>query len=58
MLIHTDWKGRQYCMELLYFLEKLRSPVLDRLCILLSMLGEETVFLTVGLILLWCVDKK
>ena len=58
MLIHTDRKGRQFCMELLYFLEKLRSPVLDRLCILLSMLGEETVFLTVGLILLWCVDKQ
>ena len=45
-------------MELLYFLEKLRNPVLDRICIYLSMLGEETVFLTVGLILLWCVDKK
>ena len=45
-------------MELLYILEKVRIPVLDELMLLITMLGEETAFLAIALIVFWCVDKK
>ncbi len=44
-------------MEFLYFLEKLRNPVLDFLMQTLTHLGEETVFMAVAMFFLWCVDK-
>lgn len=44
-------------MPFLYFLEDLRNPVLDVLFSLITLLGEETLFMTVGLIIFWCVDK-
>ena len=44
-------------MEVLYFLEKLRNPVLDFLFSLITLCGEETVFMAVGMIVFWCVDK-
>ncbi len=44
-------------MELLYFLEDLRNPVLDFLMQLLTHLGEETVFMAVAMLFLWCIDK-
>ncbi len=45
-------------MELLYMLEKIRVPVLDELMLAVTMLGEETAFLAIALIMFWCVDKK
>lgn len=45
-------------MELLYLLEKIRLPVLDELMLLVTMLGEETAFLLVALVVFWCVDKR
>ena len=45
-------------MELLYVLEKIRVPVLNELMLLITMLGEETAFLAIALIVFWCVDKK
>ncbi len=45
-------------MELLYFLEKLRLPVLNELMLLITMLGEETAFLVIALVVFWCVDKR
>ena len=45
-------------MELLYFLEKIRVPVLNELMLLITRLGEETAFLVIGLILFWCVSKR
>lgn len=44
-------------MEFLYFLEGLRTPVLDKVMSLLTHLGEETVFMAVAMFFLWCVDK-
>ncbi len=44
-------------MSFLYFLESLRNPVLDAVFSLLTMLGEETVFMAVGMIAFWCIDK-
>jgi len=44
-------------MQFLYFLESIRFPLLDEFMLLITQLGEETVFLTVALILFWCVDK-
>ena len=44
-------------MQFLYFLEKLRVPVLDAFFLLITKLGEETAFLALALIFFWCVDK-
>ena len=45
-------------MEVLYFLEKIRIPVLNEFMLAITTLGEETAFLIVALILFWCVDKR
>ena len=44
-------------MSFLYFLEKIRFPLLDEIMLLVTQLGEETAFLAIALILFWCVDK-
>lgn len=44
-------------MAFLYFLESLRNSVLDTFFSLITLLGEETVFMAVGMIVFWCVDK-
>lgn len=45
-------------MEFLYFLEKIRNPVLDFFFLLITHLGEEIAFLAIAIIFFWCVDKK
>ena len=45
-------------MEVLYFFEKMRMPVLDEFMLLITRFGEETAFLAAALIVFWCVDKK
>lgn len=44
-------------MEFLYFLEKIRMPFLNEFMLLVTKLGEETVFLAVAIIFFWCIDK-
>lgn len=44
-------------MEFLYFLEKIRIPVLNEFMLAVTTLGEETAFLVIAMILFWCVDK-
>lgn len=44
-------------MEFLYLLESIRVPILNKLMLLITHLGEETAFLAIGIILFWCVDK-
>ena len=44
-------------MEFLYALQKIANPVLDSVMLTITHLGEETVFLIIAMILLWCVDK-
>ncbi len=45
-------------MEFLRFLEGLRTPFLDRFFSIITLLGEETVFIILGVIFFWCVSKK
>lgn len=45
-------------MEVLYWLESIRVPVLNEFMLLITRLGEETAFLIVALILFWCVSKQ
>ncbi len=45
-------------MEFLYFLEQHRNPVLNKLMLALTTLGEETAFLVIGLVVFWCVSKR
>ena len=44
-------------MEFLYFLEKIRVPIVNEFMLLITQFGEETAFLVVALIVFWCVDK-
>lgn len=44
-------------MQFLYLLENIRVPVLNEFMLAVTMLGEETAFLVVAMILFWCVDK-
>ena len=44
-------------MDILYWFESIRVPVLNEFMLLITQLGEETAFLVVALILFWCVDK-
>lgn len=45
-------------MQALYWLEAMRLPILDWFFSLVTMLGEETVFLVLGIFIFWCVNKK
>ena len=44
-------------MSFLYFLEALRNPVFDVIFSAITLLGEETIFMAVGMIVFWCIDK-
>ena len=44
-------------MPFLYFLESIRHPILDTIFSLITLCGEETVFMAVGMMVFWCVDK-
>lgn len=44
-------------MEFLYFLESLRNPVCDFLFSIITLFGEETIFMAVGMIFFWCISK-
>ena len=45
-------------MEILYWFESLRNPVLDTIILILTEFGNEVLFIAVGMIMFWCIDKK
>ena len=45
-------------MELLYWLESIRNPVLDALMLIFTEFGNELLFIVAGLLMFWCIDKK
>ncbi|MDE7262937.1 MAG: phosphatase PAP2 family protein, partial [Oscillospiraceae bacterium] len=45
-------------MELLYWFESIRNPVLNVLMSQVTHLGEETFFMVGALFVFWCVDKR
>lgn len=44
-------------MEFLHFLEGIRFPLLDKAMLLITNAGDETVFIVIAMIYLWCIDK-
>lgn len=44
-------------MSVLYFFESIRNPILDSIVSIITMLGEELVFLAIAIIIFWCIDK-
>jgi undecaprenyl-diphosphatase len=44
-------------MDFLYFLESIRNGFLDAFFSVITLCGEETVFMAVGMIIFWCVCK-
>lgn len=45
-------------MEFLRFLEGLRTPIGDAFFLAVTHLGEEIIFIVIGILFFWCVDKK
>jgi len=45
-------------MEFLKLLESIRTPFLDSIFSVITTLGEETLFILIGLIFFWCINKK
>lgn len=45
-------------MEFLRFLEGIRTPFFDELFSFITHLGEETIFIVIGFLFFWCLDKK
>ena len=45
-------------MNFLYALEKIRTPFLDSFFSIITHLGEETVFILIGIIFFWCISKR
>ncbi len=44
-------------MEVLYFLEGIRNSVLDAIVSVVTLFGEETIFMAISMMIFWCVDK-
>lgn len=45
-------------MEVLYFFESIRNPVLDVLVRAVTELGGAVLFILFGMLMFWCVDKR
>ena len=45
-------------MEVLYFLEKIRMPVLNEFMLGITYFVDEIAFLVAAMIIFWCVDKR
>ena len=45
-------------MEFLKFLEGIRNPFLDGFFSIVTRFGEETLFIIIGILFLWCINKK
>lgn len=44
-------------MSFLYLLENIRTPFLDKLFSVITLMGDELFFMAIALVLFWCVDK-
>ncbi len=44
-------------MELLHLLRDISTPVLDKIFLAITFLGDETFFIIIGLLVFWCIDK-
>lgn len=45
-------------MDVLYFLEGIRNPILDKIMLAITTFGEELLFMAIAMLVLWCVNKK
>lgn len=45
-------------MQFLYLLESIRNPVLDAFFSLVTLLGDETLFIAIAISVFWCVNKR
>lgn len=45
-------------MEILRWLESIRTPFLDSFFAALTHLGEETIVIVLGILLFWCINKR
>ena len=55
-MLEIQRKGK--IMEFLRLLEGIRTPIGDTFFSTITILGEETIFIVVGLLFFWCINKK
>lgn len=44
-------------MSVLYALESIRHPILDAVVSVITLCGEELIFMAIGMIVFWCINK-
>ena len=47
-----------WCMDVLRQLAALRTPLWDSVMSAVTVLGEEMAFIVVGMLIVWCIDKR
>ena len=45
-------------MQFLYLLERIRNPFLDAFFSVITLLGDETLFIAIAITVFWCVNKR
>ena len=45
-------------MAFLKWLQEMRTPVMDGVLGTITHLGEETVFIVLGILIFWCLNKR
>lgn len=45
-------------MSFLYWLQSIRNPAMDGIMAAVTRLGEETALMVLGMLMLWCINKK
>jgi len=55
-IINTDFFNA--CMDVLRKLAAVRTPLWDSIMSIVTVLGQEMAFIVIGLVILWCVDKR
>ena len=56
-IIYKDVLERETIMWFLHLLEEIRNPVFDFLFSVITLCGEETAFMAIGMAVFWCFNK-
>ena len=52
------WYNAPFNAEIIKFIQSFANPYLDKLFVMVTMMGEETFFMIVALVIFWCVNKE
>lgn len=52
------WYNAPFNAEIIKYIQSFANPTLDKLFVFITIMGEETFFMIVELVIFWCVDKE